>query len=75
MLRNSAKANWTIAELGWKLQPPGDLAQWDGMVGWLIAQVRESPELLANALVRRWYRAARAVANDSSPGFAHSLGS
>ena len=58
MLRNSAKANWTLEELGWTLREGGDLSEWDGLVGWLVAQVKESPELLEHALVRRWYRAA-----------------
>ena len=32
MLRNSAKANWTLEELGWSIHPPGDMNQWDGML-------------------------------------------
>jgi hypothetical protein len=36
MLRNSAKANWTIEELGWVLYPPGDLERWDGLVHWFL---------------------------------------
>lgn len=66
MLHNSAKANWTLAELGWALRAPGDLTQWDGMVGWLLSQVEESPHLLENALVRRWYRAATVVRRENA---------
>ena len=28
MLRNSAKSNWTLEELGWQLVPAGDLREW-----------------------------------------------
>ena len=32
MLRNSAKANFTLDELGWSLCPPGDMKDWDTAV-------------------------------------------
>jgi hypothetical protein len=32
MARNSAKMNWTLAELGWSLQAPGDFKEWDGLI-------------------------------------------
>jgi hypothetical protein len=35
MLRNSAKSNWTLEELGWQLVPAGDL-QWDGLLAWFV---------------------------------------
>jgi len=31
MIRNSAKSNWTIEELGWKLYSVGQLDNWDGL--------------------------------------------
>ncbi|MGH6840107.1 MAG: HNH endonuclease [Methylocella sp.] len=33
MLRNSVKANFTLDELGWSLYPPGDIKDWDGLLG------------------------------------------
>jgi hypothetical protein len=57
-LRNSAKANWTLEELGWSLFPPGDIAAWDGLLRWFFAYTREHPEVLNGAYVRRWHRAA-----------------
>lgn len=62
MLRNSAKANWTLDEPGWQLHPPGDPAQWDGLVGWFVAYVAAHPELLAEPAFRSWHSlAARAL--------------
>ena len=62
MLRNSAKANWTLEELDWSLQPPGDLASWDGLLAWFKRYVASHPELLREARISTWYRAASVVA-------------
>ncbi|WP_274542836.1 hypothetical protein [Rhodococcus opacus] len=37
MLRNSAKAHWTLDELGWSLVAAGASTAWDGLAGWLSA--------------------------------------
>ncbi|MGV9714270.1 HNH endonuclease [Gordonia sp. NPDC003424] len=57
MLRNSAKAHWTLAELGWTLVPRGDHHDWDGLSGWFVDYVPMHPHLLTNNYVARWYRA------------------
>lgn len=62
MLRNSAKANWTLEELGWSLLPPGDLRAWDGLLAWFMRYVVSHPALLQNARVAAWHRAALLVA-------------
>lgn len=65
MLTNSAKAAWTLDELRWHLQPAGDIAQWDGMMGWFVEQVEQQPELLYQgetaAYLKRWYGPAKAI--------------
>jgi hypothetical protein len=58
MLRKSAKASWTLEELGWSLQPPGDLKEWDGLQSWFVAHVERTPKLLDNRAIRGWYQAA-----------------
>jgi len=58
MLRNAAKANWTLAELGWSLRPPGDRATWDGLLGWFMRYVEARPTLLQGSrYLRDWHRA------------------
>jgi hypothetical protein len=42
MLRNSAKANLTLEELGWSINPPGDMNQWDGMLAWCVELLRKT---------------------------------
>ena len=40
-LRNSAKSNWLLEELGWQLHEPGDLKEWDGLLKWFIWKVQD----------------------------------
>ncbi|MGH7665650.1 MAG: HNH endonuclease [Gemmatimonadaceae bacterium] len=58
MRRNSAKSNWTLAELGWELQPPGSLEDWDGLLSWFGRYVAANRHLLKIGLIARWYKAA-----------------
>jgi hypothetical protein len=63
MLRNSAKGNWRLEELGWSLVPAGDLRKWDGLLGWFGRYVASSPQVLVQVpALRDWQRAVRAVA-------------
>lgn len=57
MLRNSAKAHWTLDELGWTLRAPGDHTEWDGLSGWFVEHLRSCPELLGDKYLARWFRA------------------
>ena len=61
MLRNAAKANFTLEELGWSLQPPGDGTKWDGLTTWFFDQAHKTPELLADNYLRQWHAAATTV--------------
>ena len=62
MLRNSAKGNWTLEELGWTLRPPSDANEWNGLLDWFRDYVTRDPDVLANSHVKRWNRAAVASA-------------
>jgi hypothetical protein len=59
--RNSAKGNWTLAELGWSLREPGDLKIWDGLIHWFLDYANEHPEVVKAASMRQWHRAAALV--------------
>jgi len=63
MARNSAKMNWTLEELGWSLEPPGNFAEWDGLLHWILEFTASHANLLRNPLVRRWHHAATLVIN------------
>lgn len=62
MLRNSAKAHWTVEELGWTLHPPGSPDAWDGLTRWFLEYTAEHPELCQSPYVKRWRGAALSVA-------------
>jgi len=58
-LRNSAKSNWLLEELGWQLHKPGNLREWDGLMTWFMDYVEENPEILTNTYMNSWHRAAK----------------
>lgn len=67
MLRNSAKAHWTLSELGWTLQPPGNVEHWDGLSGWFTEYLAEHSDLAASsACLRKWLRATHTVQRGAS---------
>jgi len=59
MLRNAAKSNWLIAELGWSLWDPGDLQAWDGLLGQTLHLAENSPSLMEDKYFASWCGAAR----------------
>ena len=65
-LRNSAKSNWLLGELGWTLQPGGDLRDWDGLSGWFLEYIEAHPDLLGFPAIKSWYHALRRVNQESS---------
>ena len=58
MLRNSAKSNWTLEELAWRIYPPGNVADWDGLTKWFLSYTERNPIGLANLYLRQWQGAA-----------------
>jgi hypothetical protein len=58
MLRNQAKSNWTLAELGWTLHEHRPRADWDGQLAWFLRFVAGHQEHLDDPYLRRWHRAA-----------------
>ena len=61
-LHNSAKAHWTIQELGWELVPPGDLSDWDGLMRWTLEWIECNPEFEPDQTLANWIKAAKIVA-------------
>lgn len=62
MLRNSAKANFTLNELGWSLYPRGNMKDWDGLMGWFVDQANADSAVLDDPYLRQWLTASRLVA-------------
>jgi len=58
MLRNSAKSNWTLEELGWHIYPAGDLEEWDGLLSWFISFAKENPSILEDKYIYGWHKVA-----------------
>lgn len=58
-LRNSAKSNWLLEELGWELKERGHLKEWDGMIHWFIEYIDEHPDILSDNYIMSWHNAAK----------------
>jgi len=58
MIRNQAKANWTLEELGWSLREPAEAGRWDGLLGWFREYALAHPEVLRVRYLARWQEAA-----------------
>jgi hypothetical protein len=61
MASNSAKMNWTLAELGWELHPPGNVEEWDGLLGWFLEYTAARSDFVLKGRMRDWHRAAKGV--------------
>jgi 5-methylcytosine-specific restriction endonuclease McrA len=59
MMRNSAKSNFTLEELGWQLHQPGKIENWDGQLSWFKAIIKEQPEYLQIPYIKEWFHAAQ----------------
>src|SRR5690606_7564791 len=57
MLRNSAKSNWLLEELGWTLLPPGDFQVWNGMLPWFMDYIEAHPVHLEDRYIQQWHSA------------------
>ena len=44
MIRNSAKSNWTLEEIGWNLHTKGQLDEWDGLVKCFLELTNKNPK-------------------------------
>ncbi len=56
-LRNSAKSNWTLDELGWEMLDLECLDKWDGLSSHFILLAEGNPSFLDIPYIKRWYLA------------------
>jgi hypothetical protein len=54
MVRNSAKSNWKIEEIGWILHDKGQLDNWDGLIKYFIDLTNKNPEYEMDNYVIGW---------------------
>jgi hypothetical protein len=59
MIRNSAKSGWLLEELGWRLQEPGNLDEWDGLTSWFLDYCDNHPSVMEHQYLASWHRVAR----------------
>lgn len=54
MICNSAKANWTIEELGWKLHEREELTNWDGLINCFLELCDTNKAYEHDMYIRSW---------------------
>lgn len=61
MVRNAAKANWLLKELGWpeELAPARDV--WDGLLPWFLVASERFQTLREDPSLRAWHKVARSA--------------
>jgi len=61
MLRNAAKSNWLLSELGWPTISAPLLDSWDGLLPWFCREYEQNEKLRHEPSLRQWYKAAKSV--------------
>ena len=61
MIHNSAKANWTLEELGWRLYPQDHNPEWDGLSEQFLSIYEAHESIHDDAYIREWYRATKKI--------------
>jgi 5-methylcytosine-specific restriction endonuclease McrA len=59
MVRNSAKSNWLLDEVGWQLRASGDFKEWDGLMHWFTEYLEKYPQLLETKEINKWHTTAK----------------
>jgi len=54
MIRNSAKSNWTIEKIGWKLYDKGKLDNWDGLVNYFMDLINRNRNYGQDKYINGW---------------------
>lgn len=54
MIRNSAKSNWTIDEIGWNLHDKGELDDWDGLVNYFMELTSKNRNYVEDKYIYSW---------------------
>ncbi len=54
MIRNSAKSNWTLDELNWKLYNTGSLKEWDGLIFYFNELTNNNSNYMKDKHIAEW---------------------
>ena len=58
MLRNSAKANWSLEELNWPRELAPLAPDWDGLLDWFQRECAARESLLRDPAIQQWHQVA-----------------
>jgi len=66
MIRNAAKANWTLEELGWPTTLAPVATEWDGLLQWFMIAYEKFEVVRADPGTRAWHRIAAQTSRSAS---------
>jgi hypothetical protein len=55
MIMNSAKSNFLLEEIGFKLYEKGDLKNWNGMILWYLNYLKNNKDILQDKYIKKWH--------------------
>ena len=64
MIRNLAKSNWAIEEIGWKLCDKGNLNEWNGLIDYFISLTDKNVNYTEDKYVMDWKNALLRAMNE-----------
>ena len=65
MIRNAAKSNFTLEEIGWSVKEPGNLNDWDGLTEVFKQLIQAGPLLIKDPYIRNWQTALQRAENSN----------
>ena len=54
MMRNSAKSNWTVEEIGWTVHHKGKLNEWDGLCSLFLDLITANTKYSSDKYIKEW---------------------
>ncbi len=63
MIRNAAKSNFTLEEIGWSVKEPGNLNDWDGLTKIFKQLIKANSLLIKDQYIRTWQTALQRAEN------------
>ena len=55
MIMNSAKSNFLLEEIGFKLFNKGNLENWNGMLSWYLQYIKNNENILSDKYLLNWH--------------------
>jgi len=66
MIMNSAKSNYLMEEIGFKLFEKGNLKNWNGLLSWYLQYIEKNGNILNDKYILNWHKSLMKCINDDN---------